>query len=310
MSNQLFDNTVCLAITFHQTGQHRQVRRGEAEVIALESRQISDSGDKPNQEKFSIGKKIFTSDYYKKAMSIAHKFTVWLHKRAIPCPLKRGTELIPVGMLDEVYAKLDEAQTEYNAEIDALLLEYEQLKQDARQDLKELYREDDYLEPTQFRRAFWVERKLFDFSPPGKAKLSEAVYQQERDRWQKIFVEAENEVKLALRESMLKLVSHLAEKLQPTPDGKKRILKDSAVDKVVEFLELFDRRNVLDDQELKALVARARQVLKRDDMMGEALRQDDAIRDIVSRRMDEVKAGLDSLIQSGPARVISFEEDC
>jgi len=43
--------------------------------------------------------------------------------------------------------------------------------------------------------------------------------------------------------------------------------------------------------------------------MTEALRRDETVRNIVSRRMEEVKSGLNALIKSGPARVISFEED-
>lgn len=304
MSSQLFDNTVCLAVTFHRAGQHRRIRRGEAEVVST-----AGSGEKPNQEQFSVGKRIFTSDHYQTAMRVAHKFDQWLRKRAVPCPLKRGTELIPVGMLDEVYAELDRAQTAYNAEADSLLAEYEKLKADARRDLKDLYREEDYPTPARLRQSFWVERRMFDFSPPGEAKLSETVYRQERQRWTDTFAEAEDEVRQALRESLLMLVSHLAERLQPSPDGKKKVLHDSAVDKVVEFLELFDRRNVLDDEELKALVVRARRVLNGDSSMADALRQDGAVREIVRRRMDEVKTRLDALIKSGPARVVSFDEE-
>jgi len=304
MSSQLFDNTVCLAVTFHRAGQHRRIRQGEAEVVST-----SGNGDKPDQERFSVGKRIFASDHYRAAMKIAGKFDQWLRKRAVPCPLKRGTELIPVGMLDEVYAELDRAQTAYNAEADSLLAEYEKLKADARRDLKDLYREEDYPTPARLRQSFWVERRMFDFSPPGEAKLSETVYRQERQRWTDTFAEAEDEVRQALRESLLMLVSHLAERLQPSPDGKKKVLHDSAVDKVVEFLELFDRRNVLDDEELKALVVRARRVLNGDSSMADALRQDGAVREIVRRRMDEVKTRLDALIKSGPARVVSFDEE-
>jgi len=304
MSSQLFDNTVCLAVTFHRAGQHRRIRRGEAEVVST-----GNSKEKPDQERFSVGKRIFTSDHYLSAERIAGKFDQWLHRRAVPCPLKRGTELIPVGMLDEVYAELDRAQAAYDAEADALLAEYEELKADARRDLKDLYREQDYPSPDALRRAFWVERRMFDFSPPNKAKLSEIVYREERSRWRQTFFDAEIEVKQALRESMLTLVSHLAERLQPSPDGKKKVLHDSAVDKVVEFLELFDRRNVLNDEELKALVVRARRVLNGDGAMADALRQDRTVREIVSRRMEQVKSGLDALIKSGPSRVISFEED-
>jgi len=304
MKSQLFDNTVCLAVTFHRAGQHRRVRRGEAEVV-----NAFNQGKKPDQDRFSIGKRIFDSEHYRAAMRIAYEFDVWVQRRSVPCPLRRGTHLIPIDLLDEICARLDEAQARYATEADALVAEYDELKQAARMGLKDLYREADYPAPEQLRQSFWVERRMFDFSPPSETKLSEAVYQQERSRWQQTFAEAENEVRQALRESMLTLVSHLAERLEPSPDGKKKVLRDSAVDKVVEFLELFDRRNVLNDKELKALVVRARQVLSEDSVMAEALRQDGAVREIVRRRMEEVKTRLDALVESGPARVITFDEE-
>jgi len=313
MSNQIFDNTVCLAVTFHRAGQNRRVRRGDAKVITQDKDREENPDESdiegPDQTQFSIGKRIFASDHWRAAMSIARKFDTWLHIRSLPCPLKRGTELIPLTMLDEVYAKLDQAEAGYKIEAGALLEEYDQLKRESQEKLKDLYREEDYPSPQQLRRAFWVERKLFDFSPPGKMKLSETMFKQERDRWRQTFIKAENEIRLALRESMLMLVSHLAEKLQSTPDGKKKVLRDSAVDKVVEFLDLFDKRNVLNDTELKILVGRARRVLDGDIAMAGALRQDGTVREIVSRRMEEVKSGLDALIKSGPARVISFDEE-
>ena len=303
MSSQLFDNTVCLAVTFHCVGQHRRVRRGEAEVVNAAG------GEKADQKMFTIGKKIFDSEHYQNALRVAHDFDAWVKRRAVPCPLKRGIHLIPNGMLDELYTRLDEAQAKYETEADALLAEYDELKREAREGLRDLYREADYPPAELLRRSFWVERRMFDFSPPGEGKLSEAVYKQERARWQQTFAEAEDEVRLALRESMLTLVSHLAERLQPSPDGKRKVLRDSAVDKVVEFLELFDRRNVLNDEELKALVVRARRVLDGDGMMADALREDGTVREIVRRRMEEVKTRLDALVKSGPARVVTFDEE-
>jgi len=313
MGNRLFDNTVCLAVTFHRAGKNRRVRKSEVNVVPVsslkQSEEREEKEEKPDQSLFSTVKQIFESEHYHEAERIAREFDAWVSKRAVPCPLKRGTHLIPIAMLDEVYTRLDNDQAKYDAEADALLAEYDTLKIEARKGLGELYREEDYPKPERLRASFWVGRRIFDFSPPGEGKLSEVVYKQERARWQQTFAEAENEVRLALRESMLALVSHLAERLQPDPDGRRKVLRNPAVDKVVEFLELFDRRNVLNDEELKALVVRARRVLNGDPMMAEALRQDESVREIVRRRMEEVKSRLDVLIKSGPARVISFDEE-
>lgn len=278
---------------------------GEVEVRKADA---TDSATKADQSQLGVTKRIFTNGHYAEACRIDRDFQAWLDRVALDSPLKRGTHLIPVTLLDDVYARLDTAQAGYEAEADALASEYDKAKLVARLRLKELYDENDYPSKEDLRARFRVERQLFDFAQPGESKLSEYVYEQEKQRWAESFASAEEEVRQALRQSCRDLVAHLADRLAPTADGKRKRLHASAVENLTEFLDLFDKRNVLNDAELKELVDRARRVLNGDKTV-DVLRDNDTLRDFVRGQMEAIEGSLDTLITDGPRRVVSFEED-
>ena len=310
----LFDRTVCLSVTFHRPGNQRKFRPGE---VTVDKADAAGNGDRADQSQVSASKQIFTNGNYKLAGQVKQQFESWLDVRSLPCPLKKGTHLIPVDLLDEVYTRLDETEREYLARAEDLANEYETAKQTARERLRELYNEADYPTVDQLRKKFSVERKLFDFAPPGETKLSETLYQQERERWSATFAEAETEVRDALRDTARQLVAHLSERLAPTPDGSRKRLHPSAVDNLEEFLSLFDRRNVLDDSELKALVGKARAVLSgvgNGQLFAGAnktgiLKDDDRLADYVSQEMDGIRRDIDALMSDAPRRALSFDEE-
>jgi len=49
---------------------------------------------------------------------------------------------------------------------------------------------------------------------------------------------------------MAELVTHMRDRLKEGPDGKPLKFKESTVSKLVEFLDIFEFRNVTDDSEL------------------------------------------------------------
>ena len=307
--SKLFDETVCLGVTFHRPGCHRQERRTRTGEVEVRMTAANGNESKPDQSQLKVTKRIFKHRAYKTAADIDHKLDQWIKQRSLPSPLKRGTHLIPIRVLDEVYERLRRDKAEYEARADELILAYDGAKNEARGRLKELYREEDYPSPERLRAAFWVEQKLFDFSPAGEGKLSEAVYMEERGKWAGIMNEAENEVKQALRQACLDLVTHLSGILSPKADGKRRRIFQSTVDKMTDFFDLFDKRNVLNDDELKKLVEKARGFVRGDEVFVDALKNSDDIREMVRKRMEEVKEKLIPLVEEGPRRVISFEED-
>ena len=159
----------------------------------------------------------------------------------------------------------------------------------------------------QLRAAFSVERRLLDFGTPGEDKIGKALWESERKRAEETWRAAADEIQDALRCAFRSLVGHLAERLEPNPDGSRKVFRDTAIEKLTEFLDLFKARNLTGDAELEGLVIQARNVLqgKRPD----ALRKSNVIRGEVAREMGRVLTALDTLMGDAPRRRISFEED-
>ena len=87
------------------------------------------------------------------------------------------------------------------------------------------------------------------------------MFLEERDKAADRMAEAYTEVRQVLREAMIELVAHLRDRLSDQPDDTPQRLRESTVQKLREFLDTFDFRNVTNDEELKDHVERARSLL-------------------------------------------------
>src|SRR3990172_5607830 len=126
MSNELFDKTTCLSVTFHMPGRNRH---GSLDKVTTEA----------EKSELVLTKRIFDSDNYRKCVRIAVKTRDWLNTRALPSPLKEGTYLIPIALLDSVESKMSEIKTEYAKAADAFILEYPGLILEWREKLKDQF---------------------------------------------------------------------------------------------------------------------------------------------------------------------------
>ena len=95
-----------------------------------------------------------------------------------------------------------------------------------------------------------------------------------------------DEIRTALRAGFVDLVSRVGERLTPSADGKRTVLKGSLVEGLQEFLALFDAKNLSDDRELKRLVDQARALV--DGVSPDDLRKSDDVR-------NEIRDGLRSI---------------
>jgi hypothetical protein len=90
-------------------------------------------------------------------------------------------------------------------------------------------------------------------------------------------------------------------------NGKPRVFRDSLVSNLADFLQVFDVRNLGNDEDLAKLAERCRELMA--GVEPKDLRTDTALRAEVQRGFSEVKARLDRLPPVGATRRIRFEED-
>jgi hypothetical protein len=290
---KLMDSAVVLDLTFHRPGIRRK-----ADISLVET-----DADK---NMLGLTKAIVDSKEYAAVIKVASETRRWVGLRALPSPLKRGTYLISVELVADVYEYLDAADASYMAKAEEFLLVYPWQVREAKQKLLDQFDPDNYPSVKKLRAAFYVERRLIDFGVPNPEKIGKAFWLREKKRAEKTWAKAADEVQAALRTAFRELVGHLAERLQPKDDGTKKVFRDTAVDKVLEFVDLFQQRNLTGDAELSGLVTQARNVLK--GKKADKLRTSVVARGEVAEEMGRVMTALDELMETAPRRRIRFDD--
>ena len=291
---KIMEDVVVLNLVFHRPGIHR---RGDIEQVETES----------DKKMLRLSKEIVDSEEYTVVTALAGEARGWIRKRSLPSPLKRGTFLIPLGLVDTVNSYLDEVESRYNSKAENFLAVYPQKVQEAKSRLRGQFDDRNYPSVGQMRSAFWLERSFLDFGVPSEQKIGRELWRQEKARAEKTWSATVEEIQDALRTSFRALVGHMAERLEPKPDGKRKIFKNTAIDKITEFIDLFQARNITNDAELEGLVAQARNVLAGKNP--DSIRKSDVVRGEIAGEMVRVTTALDQLLIDSPRRQISFDDD-
>jgi hypothetical protein len=290
---RVMDRTLCLSLTIHKFGVSRKASMGAVTV---------------NADKALLGlrKKLLASDKLTKVTAIANGARTYLKETALPSMFKSGVYLVPMEMVTAVEAKLETFRSDFEAAVADFLAEYPELVGTMADPLGVLYNPLDYPEVGKVASAFGFEWRYVSFDVPGRLKaISKVLFEQERDKAAAQLASAAEEVQAALRIGLKELVDGLVDKLQPTEDGKKRRLSTASVEKLQTFLATFDLRNVTGDDELAAVVARAKQVIGGTDV--ESLRDDKDLRAGVLAAFATLQADIEPLVIGRGTRSLDFD---
>lgn len=294
--NGIRSKAICLNLTVSRLGTRRRVPSGMVEA------------DVQDKTLLKVAKVILDADALDAVGRVDGQAKAWLYARALESPLFRaGIYLIPLGLVEEVDAKLKAVEAERATCIDAFLAMYDAIRDNARVRLAGLFDPTDYPSVAAVRATFGMRWQWIGFDAPAQLEsLNRELWQREREKAGAAWAEAADDIRLALRATCAELVAHLAERLQPAADGKRRVFRDSAVTNLTQFLDLFDKRDVTSDAELQALVGQARAILSGVD--AEMLRGTDRFRSRMRDALLDVKTALDGLVQTG-GRKISLADD-
>lgn len=223
-------------------------------------------------------------------------------------PFEIGIHLLPVTALEMVEERLRTFAEGREQLVEAFLAAYPALCEAAAVRLRSLYNPADYPPADEVRRQFGFAWQYVSFGVPEQLKgISEKVWEQEREKAAQRMAEASEEIQQVLRESMARLVQHMAERLKEGADGKPRRFKESTVSNLVEFLANFEFRNVTDDQQLQKLVGEARELLQ--GVNAEDLRTTGAVRSKVQQGMSALAAQLDTMVVKTGGRKFRLDEE-
>ena len=288
------ERTVCVSLTIKSLGNSRKVSNSQVTVDA-------------DKDLIRVSKTLLDSQELKAIKTLDGAVRQYLYTRALPSLFRSGIYLVPTELVEQVDARLLTFREDREKAVDLLINAYPVLKADAQERLRSTYNEGDYPDEETLRRQFSMSWRYIAFETPEKLRgINPAIFQREREKAEQAWESATDEIRGLLRQAFADLVGHMAERLQPGDDGKKKVFKNTLVSNLAEFLETFDLRNVTDDDELKRLVDRAKAMLG--GVEPQDLRDNEALRDSLGQSMTKIKGDLDSMLTTKPSRAISFDD--
>ena len=234
------------------------------------------------------------------------KMRAWLYNTCLPYDM--GIQLLPIGLIETAQAKMTEYRTERATLVDAFIASYDAQRQNAAKHLGTLYNEADYPSVDAIKAKFVFEWQYVSFGVPGHLKsISAALFEAEKEKQAQQMQAATEEITAIMRQSLYDMVEHLQARLTPGDDGRPRILRESAVANLQEFLTTFELRNVTNDKELAAQVAKARALLSGTNAT--AIRNSDILKAKILSGMDSIKDSLSAMVVEKPGRLFRDEDE-
>ena len=215
--------------------------------------------------------------------------------------IEPGVRLLRRNDVADFDERMSAIQSDLSEAVEELDRCYGELVDQAREQLGHLFDPADY--PVSMSDLFAIAWDFPSVTPPAYLRtVSPELYEQECQRVQAKFAEAVELAEQTFAEELTQLVSHLAERLSGSIDGKPKVFRDTAVTNLNEFFERFQRLNVSSNEDLDQLVESARQVVS--GVAPQDLRDRPSLREQVAQSLSQVETSLDDLMTDRPRRNI------
>jgi len=301
----LLSKAVIISFKTGRLGNTRKVRKNQVNVSANDP----DGGEtrEVNKDVLKISKELLDSKELQAIGSFDAKIRAKLLTYCLPSYVDEGYYFLPISLIETVNGFLNAARVERTDLVNAFLAVYEEKREQARLRLGPLYIEKDYPDVAEVERSFTWSVRFISFSVPGSLKeISMSLFEQEKERQERMWEDAASEVRNALRESMAGMLEHAVEKLSYKSDGKPQVFRDSLTKNMLEFLDLFDKRNITNDDDLAALVGQAKQLMAGVDPA--TLRDSLTTRDRIRQGFERIKSTMDTMLVDRPVRSIDLDD--
>jgi len=307
-----FRNTCGFTATFKCWGNSRKapVEKIKTEADGDGNKALASAQDTKAKERLKLSKKLIVSEEYDAIKSFFGELRSWTYDHTVPSFFKEGFQLCSnhPEALQALIDKYEKAiTTDLPALVDKLIAAYPNQVLTARADLEPagLFNADDYPDADTLRDSFGIEYHFIAFTVPEG--LPPELRATEEAKLQKTFADAGEEITLALRASFQELIAHATEKLTTEPGAKPKIFKDTLIGNILQFMETFENRNLMNDTQLEELVTKAREILT--GVTPQKLRDLASVRENTRKQFEQIKTALDGMITVKAQRKFNFSED-
>jgi hypothetical protein len=290
--NELAKQTVFIKVHLGLLGNTRKVNPSQVEVDA-------------DKALIKVSKTLLDSPELQAVRALDGDVRHSLYDMCLPFDV--GIHLLPLCLVESVEEKLREFRDKRAELVESFLSAYPRLCREAAGRLRTLYNPTDYPHVDEVRSRFTFSWQYVSYGVPEQLReISARFFEEEREKAVVAMSEACTEIQQVMRASLLELVNHLRERLSDQADGKPQRLRESTVQKLRDFLATFDLRNVVDDQELKEQVEKARALLE--GVSTDELRNMPLVRSWVREGMTQIATHMDVLVADRVSRKFRFDE--
>lgn len=221
-----------------------------------------------DQTMVTIGKKILDSPEYDAIVQLDTQIYNYVHwqrgQRSLPFELKKrgGMYLIPGDLSDEVDEELHYFSGMREVLVDRLAYVYEGQKIASQKRLGSQANDKDYPSVENLKKKFSMTWLFFEIQPPQRLKdINPQLFEQQTAKIKAQCEEALPEIMQILRGEALNYMKTLISKLDPKVKGHARRLDTSYVEKMRDFFNVFEARNIANDEQLAEAIEIARKAI-------------------------------------------------
>ena len=300
---RVMDNCVILQLSFSCMGLVRKVATSAVDMKTSGSQEDVPTGA------LRLSKRLLDSAAFDAICSADGAFERKVKRFALP--FQRGFHFLPIGLVEKVVGDCrDYAEVQRPALVDAFVLDYANAVEQARTDLGPLFDEDDYPTVEDVRASFKVRYRVLEFGVPGKLReISPTLFAEEAEKAREQWQDAAAMMQESMRQAFAVLVASLREKLDGgRENGKSKVFRDTRVNNLAEWLELFEARNVASDEALAELVQKAKGLLS--GVSADTLRRRGDIREEVAGGLKAIEQACSTLVVAdAPRRKFRLDAD-
>lgn len=243
-----------------------------------------------------------------KELRECHNFQVRLKRKLkrfmVPSFFRGGMYLVKVAAIERIDKIIEEAQVDFLPYVAAFADVVDQRRDEAQVRLAGAFDATAYPTREEVLEVYRIEHNWLVMSTPTSLKnVNAAIFKREREKAERQVQAAADSITKMLAAEAKGLGQHLINRLTTDLDGKKKQIRNSAVENVNEFLATFDLRNIGTSKELNEQVARMKEILK--GVEASDLRDNDALRVNVRDSFTKVAATLDTLVVERPKRYMA-----
>lgn len=282
--------------------RHRWGNRRNVDLNHVDIRHTEREGEAADKRQLSLAKRLMDSDEIRAIEACFREATEWLFANGLPSDIRPGIYRIPPGLISTVEEKLKTFEARLVDElIPAACAVYPDRVREGVAALGDLGNSNDYPSVEEFGSRWGLGWRWVTVAVPEELRAVDYdLWKAERDKEAARIHEAAEGVRVLLRQTALSIIRQLHDRLGQRDDGKKRVLRATALDDLQQFVTAFSFRDVTNDRELAEVVGQIQELARGVDVP--QLRTDDELRARVERETSRLGGHLDRLVVEAPTR--------